>query len=254
MNPYIQNLNRIEFVITWACTGRCKHCSEGSHAPDSEYIDGDSAVRFVREICEAYPIESCMTFGGEPLLHPDEVCRIHIMAREMGIPKRQIITNGFFSRAEDQIKETVAKLAAGGVNNVALSVDAFHQETIPIEPVKAFAGAVKEAGIPLCAHPAWLVNREAENPYNEKTHEILREFEAMGIPVSDGNEIFPEGNALKYLGEYFDSPGESVNPYTEDARDIRALCVSPDGSVLGGNICREGIMDIIARYDGTLVP
>ena len=28
MNPYLQNLNRIEFLLTFACTGRCKHCAE----------------------------------------------------------------------------------------------------------------------------------------------------------------------------------------------------------------------------------
>ncbi len=27
-NPYIKNLNKIEFVVTMACTGKCKHCSE----------------------------------------------------------------------------------------------------------------------------------------------------------------------------------------------------------------------------------
>lgn len=30
MNEYIKNLNRIEFVVTRACTGKCKHCSEGT--------------------------------------------------------------------------------------------------------------------------------------------------------------------------------------------------------------------------------
>jgi hypothetical protein len=30
MNRYI-DLNRIEFVITDACSGRCKHCSNGEH-------------------------------------------------------------------------------------------------------------------------------------------------------------------------------------------------------------------------------
>lgn len=27
----LKNLNRIEFVITLACTGKCKHCSQGAH-------------------------------------------------------------------------------------------------------------------------------------------------------------------------------------------------------------------------------
>lgn len=31
LNKYLKNLNRIKFVITNSCTGKCKHCSQGSH-------------------------------------------------------------------------------------------------------------------------------------------------------------------------------------------------------------------------------
>ena len=53
---------------------------------------------------------------------------------EGGIPVRQLITNGFFSRDGDRIKEAAGRLAQSGVNNLLLSVDAFHQETIPLAP------------------------------------------------------------------------------------------------------------------------
>lgn len=60
---------------------------------------------------------------------------------------RQLITNGFFSRDGDRIKEAAGRLAQSGVNNLLLSVDAFHQETIPLGPVKQFAEAAKAAAI-----------------------------------------------------------------------------------------------------------
>lgn len=248
MNPYVKNLNRIEFLITLACTGRCKHCSEGEHTAGGEYIDGDAAAQVVYELCGTFNIESLMTFGGEPLLHPDEVCKIHTAAREMNIPKRQLITNGFFSKDEKRIKETAEKLAESGVNNILLSVDAFHQETIPLEPVRAFAEAVKATGIPLRTQPAWLVDKEDKNPYNQKTLEILNTFEQMDIMQAGGNLIFPSGNALKYLGEYFEPGKEYINPYDENPEDIRAICISPDGSVLGSNMYQSNILDILEHY------
>lgn len=165
MNPYLKNLNRIEFMITHACTGRCRHCSEGGHVGKGGFIDGDAAVKMIADLCRVFKIDSLMTFGGEPLLYPDEVCRIHAAARDMRIPKRQIITNGFFSKDEDRTIEAARNLAGSGVNAVLLSVDAFHQETIPIEPVKRFARAVQSAEIPLRVHPAWLVSKEDNNPY-----------------------------------------------------------------------------------------
>lgn len=248
MNVYMQNLNRIEFLITLACTGRCKHCSEGEHVNCSGYIDGDAAAQVVYQTAAAYKIKSLMTFGGEPLLHPEEVCKIHAAAKEMNIPKRQLITNGFFSKNTERIHSVAKKLGNSGVNDILLSVDAFHQESIPLEPVKEFAEAVKAQGILLRAHPAWLVGQDAENPYNKRTREILQEFGQMGITVSEGNVIFPGGNALKYLKEYFDGNENQISPYEENPEDIQAICIEPDGSVLNGNIYQTDILDILKQY------
>ena len=95
MNRYLKNLNRIEFVVTMACTGRCKHCSEGDHKNSGESIDKDIAADAVRKIAEEYNISSVMTFGGEPLLFPETVCAIHSTAREMNIPIKELITHPF---------------------------------------------------------------------------------------------------------------------------------------------------------------
>jgi len=249
MNPYLQNLNRIEFLLTFACTGRCKHCSEGEHASSGEHIDGDVAADLVRKVASRYNINSLMTFGGEPLLYPDLVCKIHSAARDAEIVERQLITNGFFSRDEVKIKRVAETLAKSGVNNLLLSVDAFHQEMIPIESVITFAKAIHALGIPkFRVHPAWLVSEESENPYNSKTREILAEFNAIGIPTSSGNVIFPGGNALKYLSEYFDLSVPKISPYAENPYDIEAMCIVPNGDVLGGNIHKTDILELMVNY------
>lgn len=249
MNKYIANLNRIEFVVTLACTGHCKHCSEGEHGSSGVHIDAEAAGKVVREIAGKYDINSVMTFGGEPLLYPETVYAVHAAATQMNIPKRQLITNGFFSKDSTKIKEVAEKLAKSGVNDICLSVDAFHQETIPLEPVKDFAAEIKRLGIRLHTHPAWLVSKEHINPYNSRTAEIIAEFEAMGISPSDGNVIFPSGNARKYLSDYYDLTQEYTNPYEENPRDIRAISIEPSGDVLGGNIYNTKILDILEQYE-----
>ena len=133
------------------------------------------------------------------------------------------------------------------MNDLLLSVDAFHQETIPLCLVKQFAAEAKKCGIPIRLQPAWLVSTTDNNPYNVKTREILYSFADMEIPVGEGNVIFPEGNALKYLAEYFtDEPPE--NPYAEAPHDIRCVSFEPNGDVLGGNVYRNDIMEIISSY------
>ena len=247
MNPYLKNLNKIEFVVTYACTGRCKHCSEGDHTSCGEWIDPTVATDAVRKIATAYDIQTVMTFGGEPLLYPRAVYAIMDAAKELKIPRRQVITNGYFSKNTNKIREVAEHLAACGVNDLLLSVDAFHQETIPLDAVKRFAAEAKAHGIPIRLQPAWLVSVTDDNPYNQKTRGILNGFSDMEIPVGEGNIIFPEGNALKYLAEYFtDTLPE--NPYAEDPRDVRCVSFSPNGDVLGGNVYERDIMEMIMDY------
>ena len=180
-------------------------------------------------------------------MYPDTVYAIMTAAKELNIPKRQVITNGYFSKNADKIRAAAERLAACGVNDLLLSVDAFHQETIPLDVVKKFAAEAKNCGIPIRLSPAWLVSTTDNNPYNIKTREILDSFADMEISVGEGNIIFPEGNALKYLAEYF-ADELPENPYVEDPRDVRCVSFEPNGDVLGGNIYKNDIMEIIGGY------
>ena len=247
MNQYLRNLNKIEFVVTYACTGRCKHCSEGDHTNCGEHIDPQIAADAVRKIAAEYDIKTVMTFGGEPLLYTDAVYAIMTAAKELNIPRRQVITNGYFSRNADKIREVAERLAACGVNDLLLSVDAFHQETIPLNVVRQFAAEAKKCGIPIRLQPAWLRSATDDNPYNRKTREILDSFADMDITANEGNIVFPEGNALKYLADYF-TDERLENPYVEDPRDVHCVSFEPNGNVLGGNVYRKDIMEIIKDY------
>ena len=248
MSEYFKNLSKIEYIVTYACTGGCIHCSEGDHAACGEHIDPSFAVRALRDVASEYEIKTVMTFGGEPLLYPDAVCDIMGAATVLGIPKRQLITNGYFTKSTERMCEVAGRLAISGVNDLLLSVDAFHQDKIPLSAVRDFALTIAALGIPVRLQPAWLVSPEDDNPYNRKTKELLASFSDTGIPIGEGNVIFPEGHALKYLAEYFrDNAPE--NPYREDPRNVRCISVEPNGDVLGGNLYRQDIMKIIKAYD-----
>lgn len=246
-NEYLKNLNKIEFVVTNACTGRCKHCSQGDHDSCGERIDPQVAADAVKRIASEYDVKTVMVFGGEPLLYTDTVYEIMKTAKELKIAKRQIITNGYFSKNTDKMRDVAEKLAECGVNDLLLSVDAFHQETIPLDTVKSFAKEVDRCGIHMRLQPAWLVSSTDENPYNAETRKILNEFCDIEAPVGEGNVIFPEGNAVKYLSEYFN--GDVIeNPYVEDPRDVRCISFSSNGDVLNGNVYSKDVMKIIDDY------
>lgn len=263
MNPYL-NINRIEFVVTDRCTGRCDHCSVGErvrHPRPKKHVPQDAAVRAIRELAEIYDVQSVMTFGGEPLLHPEVTCAIHRTATECGIPQRQIITNGFFTRDEGRIRAVVGAMADAGVNDLLLSVDVFHQKSIPVETVRTFAKTVKAAGIAKARFsPAWVVNERFGCAENARTREILASLSDTGLPVHEGNDIFMAGNAVDHLAHYY--PPAQLDmadrcgsmPYTEPLTNQSSLSIEPDGSVtvcgfVIGNICRESVAEIVKRYD-----
>jgi len=255
------DIKRIEFVVTYACSGRCKHCSVDIDEEKNECIDVDYAVDVIKKLSAEYSIESVMTFGGEPLLNAETVCKIHETARDCGIADRSVITNGFFSKDERKIEEVAQRLCESGVF-VLLSVDAFHQEFIPIEPVMRFAEAfIRNDVSRLKVHPAWLVDRQFKHSYNDETERLLKMFSDKGIEVSSGNNIFPAGNALKYLREYYPCP-ENIDLsvpcgqmlYTSRLDEIREISINPNGDLNLcrfpiGNIYKDDVVSILNKYD-----
>ena len=246
-NKYLKKLSKIEFAVTDACCGRCKHCSQGMHKSYGERIDPLIAKDVVHKICSEYDIRTVMTFGGEPLLHLDAVYSIMNAANEENIEHRQLITSGYFTKDLGEISKVAKELFECGVNDLRLSVDAFHQEYIPIETVKAFAYEAKESGIPIRLQPAWLVRSEDDNPYNARTRELLDSFSDMGIFECEGNVIFSEGNALKYLSEYLEKT-VIENPYVEDLYDVKCISFASNGDVLKSNVYKFDIIEIINSY------
>ena len=247
MNKYLQNLNKIEFVLTYACTGKCRHCSEGERLSCTERIDPDAAADAVCKIAKEYDIKTVLAFGGEPLLHIDALVSVISAAKACGIPKRQVITNGYFSTDAEKIKDTAKRLFECGVNDLLLSVDAFHQETIPLNTVEIFAREAKNEGLSIRLSPAWLVSRENDNKYNKETKEIIESLGHLKIPCAEGNVVFPEGNAIKFLSEYFVN-NVAPNPYAEDPCNVKCISFSPNGDVLDGILYEKDIMDIIRNY------
>lgn len=260
-NTYM-HLNRIEFSVTNICTSHCKHCSVGD-VPTNERVSLDTAaaVEVIKKLSALFNIESVMTFGGESLLYTDTTCAIHKKAMECGIPQRQLITNGYFSKDGEKIRAVAKALKESGVNSLLLSVDAFHKEFIPLEKVYLFAKALCDEAIEgFELQPSWVVNRRHCNIYNEQTEECLRFFSDLKIPVNGGDNIFLQGNAARYLSDFYEKKPLELNakcgeaPYTDRLDDIKTLAISANGDVVAccfviGNIYRDDIEDIVKRYN-----
>jgi len=67
------------------------------------------------------------------------------------------------------------------VNNVAVSVDAFHQEYIPLRIVEQNVRALIDAGIDVWWNPCWVISKEHKNSWNDRTGAVLHSLHHFGI-------------------------------------------------------------------------
>ena len=258
------NLDRVEFLATYHCTGKCEHCSVGDKLNQSGMtkVDPKRAKEALEGLQKLFSIQSVMIFGGEPLLYPETTAAILQAAAACGIPNRQLITNGYFTKNIAKIQAVAKKIVDAQVTEILLSVDAFHEATIPSDTVVNFADAILDTGFQeIYLHPCWLENKEAENEYNLLTSSILARFDDLGLEVTDGNEVFPIGYAKQNLKEYFTKGAYERNlscgaaAYTEKLDDVHTISINPNGEVevcngfIIGNIYREPIEKIVERYD-----
>ena len=267
MNKYL-TVKRIEFAVTYSCNARCKHCySIYGKGAFPAHIDKSLALEIVRKVGRKYKPESIMTFGGEPMLFPEIVCAIHKEAASVGIPLREVITNGYWSNNSGRIKEIAKNLAESGVNSIIISVDAFHQEHVPLDIVRKTAEACLQAGIEdISWDPCWVISEDDYNRYNRKTKFILKELEDLPIKNSEGNVMEPEGLALVNLKEFL-PPRKKIPagkcgdiPYTDPLDSVKSIYVEPDGRIAVckdfyiGNASKKDIVNLIESYDPFKIP
>jgi MoaA/NifB/PqqE/SkfB family radical SAM enzyme len=223
-------------------------------------MDIKDAHNYLTEATAVSNIESFMVFGGEPMLYPERAITIFEKARQLGIPRIAMITNGVWGKDKEKAEKWAEKLKTAGLNKVNMSVDAFHVQHIPLEYPKNAALALVKAGVENIRWNVTVIESiNAENEYDKETKQILKKLEPIGI---DANivKIMPVGRAVQKLREFFQRTplhgpceGEPIigNPLTNPD----SICIEPSGSVnicwdlAIGNARETPLSHIISAYD-----
>jgi MoaA/NifB/PqqE/SkfB family radical SAM enzyme len=66
-------------------------------------------------------------------------------AKELGIPRTWVITNGYWAENKALATRRLRELKKAGLTNITFSVDAFHQEYIPLKIVRTGVEAAARA-------------------------------------------------------------------------------------------------------------
>jgi len=223
-------------------------------------MDVEDAYNYLPETCAVSNLESFMVFGGEPMLFPNRAIQIFQKACQLNIPRIEMLTNGIWGKNKRKAEELAIRLKRSGLNNLGISVDAFHLQFIPLEYPTTAALASTAAGI---KHVAWNVavveSLDGENEYDKKTAEILRILEPVGIDVHIHN-IIPVGRAANSLQQYLKRESLqgpcSGDPILENTlTNPECITIEPSGEVdicwglTIGNAKEKSLGQIIREYD-----
>jgi len=123
-------------------------CCESSSPYIDDKVDMDVLLKCIDSIEDIKSIRLITITGGEPFLYPDDVLAVAERCKKIG-RKFGVITNAFWCKSYSHTFDVISKLKENSLIRCFVSVDAFHQEYIPIEHVKTFLRVCKDLTIPI---------------------------------------------------------------------------------------------------------
>ncbi|MBF6183381.1 radical SAM protein [Nocardia otitidiscaviarum] len=122
--------NTLAVHITNRCPLTCAHCITDSSPRargDLSWKQVEAAVRSAAQFVDGV----CIT-GGEPMLLPDLAMASIRFTRSLGL-RSSMVTSGYWARDKDKTTEIITRLAAAGLDKLAVSFDQYHlvQPTAP---------------------------------------------------------------------------------------------------------------------------
>jgi organic radical activating enzyme len=262
------NITGLDFLVTFKCNSQCKHCCYEAGPERHGSMDADRARAWLTELDAIRPLKSITIHGGEPFLCFDTMLSILEKARDLGIPQRWVISNGFWAKDRNVADEKLTALKNSGLTAITLSIDAFHQEYVDFDAVKsAVECALKQNLDAVTVDSYFLLSEDHRNTYNARTREYLSrlagnpglqlhsfvasfEGRAARLPVEHGftEEKIPGGKCCPpfWLGSSLKDP----DTIEIDARGNVTLC--PGISI--GNAIKQSLTDIISQYEYTHHP
>lgn len=264
------NLKAVDFLLSFKCPAQCRHCSYQAGPNRQKVMNPWQANAYLEELTQTQSLEGMTIHGGEPFLFFKELTQILQKAKELAIPKRGIITNGFWADTNKNAQKKLMQLKEAGLKDITISADVFHQEFIIIEKVRqAILASIKVGFDHIWVDSYFLGGLDEENEYNHQTKEILSQLKDLSnhssvefnhYPVSFNGRAADLTKLLDLSSEIpvgscpfpFWISGDLQNPGTVeiDAHGNVTLCPG----ICIGNTNKESLPTILENYDCSNYP
>lgn len=256
-------INSVDFLLTFKCNSQCVHCCYQAGPQRRGFIRGKQTDQWLTEIQKTQPLNSVTIHGGEPFLYFDIMRAILKRARALNLEQRWVITNGFWVEGYDMAKEKLRALKEAGLTAITFSVDAFHQEYVSLDKVRAGIKSAAYLNLDMVAVDSYFLCAEnSENSYNIQTRKSLDTLRMLSNVKFNKFTAAFEGRAAELLVEQEFTKekipdGKCHPPFWlgDDLKDPKTVEIDCEGNITLcpgiciGNAETQPLSEIIRQYD-----
>jgi hypothetical protein len=255
-------LKGLDIILTYECTSRCAHCCYRAGPGEGGTMTVAEVEGYLTAVAD-HPIEWILLFGGEPFVCYDLLrASVALAASMAGV---LVFTNGYWATDPDTARRLLASLQEAGLDHILFSVDAFHQERVPIERIAIGIEAARELGYGrIEVDNRCLGEPDDDNAFNQRTQAIMARLAELcdltGVNFIQGPSRMV-GRAADELSSYL--PTQTVLPTKcplpdylgDDIRAPHTVEIHPGGWVnlcaglALGNAHEHPLGEILADYD-----
>jgi hypothetical protein len=217
-------LKGLDILLTYECTGRCRDCCYRAGPGADETMSLAEVEEYLAAVADQ-PLQWVLLFGGEPFVCYDLLRSSVALAASLA--RVLVFTNGYWATDPDTARRWLTDLRAAGLDHVLFTVDAFHQEHVPLERVAIGIAAARELGYrTIETDSRYLGPPDADNLFNRRTRVVMDRLAELcdltGVNVGAG--------PARMVGRAADE----LSPHLPKRAAIAAECLLP--SYLGGDL------------------
>jgi len=227
-------LFRVGLLLTERCDAACRHCWFSSNTDRNEAMTLEQAKKYIDEAA-ANGARWVSFTGGEPFLVHSLLLGLTEYASNTGLLS-EAVTNCNWATSTEKALQRLSPLKEAGLETLNMSVDDFHQMTIPLTRVKNCFEAAKRLEL----KPVLMITVKKKSDIT--AHRITALLEDSNIQVL-GAEKLPNPSALA-METHFTPVGRGKKTPRQEMRYTK----------VESQPCRQALTDIGVRPSGDVMP
>jgi organic radical activating enzyme len=251
-------------VITDKCPVGCRHCIS-DNSLKSTIEPGISVLKSrIENIKKLGLLEKIVITGGEPFYSYRKLKQIIGYITENGL-RVSVVTSAYWAKTRAKTREKLSGLKESGLQSLAISMDIYHQEKIPLQHIVNTIDACRELEIQQNVVFTWTGNQKKDKILLNSLKDSYPEYLRKGLQVSEGS-ILQSGRSLKNDLKPFGQHGikkdhvlcQSMGKIIQSDGQVALCCgadLPDDSPLLAGNIDHEPLSVLRQKMESNrLIP